>query len=348
MKIFISTSNQTYSRTAVYYSEIKDKKEFVSLPQSWPAIIFQILRIRKCWNRKSKLVVGSPSHLAVPLLRILTPNVIYFDAGWPLSDATSNTFLKYISTCRTFIIDFLAFQCAHHVIVESVEQRDDVIRKFSIPRRKLSVIYTGFNEDDYHNARSSPKRPIELDKEIFDAKDIVLFRGKSNPEAGIEKIVEAAKLISPKAILVIATNRQVDLPRITNLVLIDRKLSKSEIVWLYLNSKIVLGQMGSNSRLQKTIPHKFFEAGAFAKCYVTPMHIPISRICKADEVVFIEDSTPEAIAKSVQEILSTGDSTIRFGEKLGKLYLDNFSQKHLGIQFEQILDSTDIWDSDTK
>lgn len=341
LQVFISIGDQEYSRTAVYYTKLRGEKQFIKMPNSWYQMALLIIRTKKFWGNNTQIIVGSPSHLAVPLLRILTKNRILFDAGWPLSDSTAAHNFNFYQKWKLFVIDFLAFNLAHLVAVETDEQKKFVHQRYFTPRNKLNVIFTGFNEINYLKACKNSLCPPELTPYLKDKRQIILFRGKYNLESGIDTIMEAASLLGGQVLVVIATNRYPHGMLNGNIVILKRRLNPDEIAWLFQNSKIVLGQMSLNRRLKKTIPHKFFEAAAFSKCYLTPAYGPLKRICSESEVVFIDNPTPDFLAKKIKEILKSDNVAKIYGENLRKLYDKTFSQEILCKQFELLSEISD-------
>jgi hypothetical protein len=155
------------------------------------------------------------------------------------------------------MIDFLSFHLADMVFFETSSQAIYSSKKFLLREEKCNSLPTGFNEIEFEEALIKPIKPLELSETDTTNRQLILFRGKDNKEAGIEKILDAARELGNNCEFLIVTNEKIlNLPR--NATLINRFISKNELVWLYQNSRVILGQFGNSSRLDRTVPHKFF------------------------------------------------------------------------------------------
>jgi len=302
--------------------------------------LFKSIRILKQSHnfQDSTIVVMSPSHLLVLLLKLTTRFPIVLDAGWPLSDSEPKTEMSRfhrLASLKNLIIDFISFHLSDKVLFETESQGIYSSQKFMLSKEKWKSLPTGFNEIEFEDAIIRPIAPLELSGLYDTDNQLILFRGKNNKEAGIERIIEAANLLDRNFKFVIVTNEIIhNLP--SNVTLIIRFISKEELVWLYQNSKIVLGQFGNSNRLHRTVPHKFFEAAFFGKCYVTPRNPGLDEFADANNVYFAKGSEPEDIVETLLSLKLNQENIDVLGLKLKNDYEVNWRQTLLSKSFEDI------------
>lgn len=328
--LFLSYSDVGYSRSAVYFSAKNLDKTFIRVAPG----LFNLLKVRRkiqeeYEHENTVLVVMSPSHLLAFYLGIFTNFIIVLDAGWPLSDSAG----KGYSRVKNFLIDYLAFNVADAVILESLAQVKHSQHKFKLVSTKLHYLYTGINELEFKDEDIPPE--FTKPKELYKLR--VLFRGKNNKEAGLDKIVACAYLV-PEAQFVIATNNfDGKIPQ--NVLLITRLLSTSEISWLYQNSDCTLGQFGENNRLNRTIPHKLFESMYFGKCYLSPPHSGIMEVINPSDFVEVVPNEALQLAQEIKKLQKSTSGISRASKTLRSTYMKSYSQNTLSERFLDILES---------
>lgn len=305
-----------------------------------PIALFKSIRILKQSHnfRDSTIVVMSPSHLLVLLLKLTTRFPIVLDAGWPLSDSEPKTELSRfhrLASLKNLTIDFTSFNLSDKVLFETESQGIYSSQKFKLSKEKWTSLPTGFNEIEFEDAILRPIAPVELSGLSATEKQLIIFRGKNNKEAGIDKIIEAAKLLGENFKFVIVTNEIIyNLP--SNVNWISRFISKEELVWLYQNSRVILGQFGKSNRLDRTAPHKFFEAAFFGKCYVTPRNPGLAEFADTNNVYFTKGAEPEDIVEAILSLKQDQNNIDVLALKLKNDYELKWRQTLLSKTFEEI------------
>jgi len=164
---------------------------------------------------------------------------------------------------------------------------------------------------------------------------VVLFRGKDNKEAGIDKILEISKFIKSETIMIIAcSNFSRKLKTQKNVIIISERLTQNELACLYASSSLSIGQLGESRRIFWTVPHKFFESAALGVPYFTKQYGPIARICNHGEVNFFMSSEPLEMATQIDSLLSKNLEMTHQSLLLKKLSSSMFSRELLRAQFE--------------
>lgn len=340
LAIYVSTLESKYSRSGVFFAADPGEKIFIKLSSEKLKQIQEIFKLRKLYKPNDAcIVLMSPNHLLAPLFRALTNFQIILDAGWPLSDATHYVAQRQKQRRHLInrIIDKTSFTFANKVILESKAQVSFIKKEFQIPRSKLFDLFTGFNEIDFEAAMNNPRMPSECNDEIFLSKQFVFFRGKYNPESGLDLIIEAARLLQDETFFVIVSNMTLrNCPQ--NVIAINRFVPQEELVWLYANSKLVLGQISDSGRLDKTLPHKIFEAGFFSKCYVSPSSSALLEFLDKDAFIPVKTISPKDLSQSIRAGLSNASLRFACEKKMNESYLKRSSQPALGLRMRELIE----------
>jgi hypothetical protein len=280
--LFLSYLESSYSRSSVYLNStvIQDRNpEFKQIDTGLRSSFKEIFGERKRLKNFKNVVVMSPSHSLVFLFVILTGKRPILDAGWSLTESTlirSRGFRALSQVPKSYLIDLFAFHFSKKIFLESDEQINFIAKRFMVSKKKLFRLFTGVNEKLFESTWTKMK---------YDAKNsasmkntfTVLFRGKNNEEAGLDCILSAAEILKNESInfLVVTDNfeKSENLPK--NVQILTDRLSEAEMVGIYSRSDLCLGQMSDNARIERTIPHKAYEALYFSKCYLTLLSKPI-------------------------------------------------------------------------
>ncbi len=267
--IFLSVHDSEYSRTGNLHNGLIENgytSTFTLIDKIDKSVIRSLRNLKSSSPQNAILIVGSGSQRIAILLRILGVKEFIFDAGWTLTESylsnkTRFSFRKFI---RTYILDLASFFASSRILVESEQQKKYISRYFLVHESKLKVSLTGFNETKLKHVH--PKKPKEMGDEL----GFILFRGKRNSESGIENIASLSRNpIFSKECFVIVTNKSVsDLDWGLKVIIINRVIDNSEMMWIYKNCKVSLSQLSDSSRLRNTIPHKIYEAAHFEKISV--------------------------------------------------------------------------------
>lgn len=340
--ILISFTNQNYSRTSVYldaYTENNAKMKFIKLPANFRKYSVEVWKLRNVLrDRNNKVVVMSPCHILVPIIKIITGRSVYIDAGWPLSDATAGnthrvTFLlKYL---KNLMIDFLAFQISSRIMLESNAQVNHVSKKFLINKKKLRVLFTGLNEKRFDSTNPNLDDTILKKLGINYKNGYVFFRGKNVKESGLVNIMALVDKVNENMKFVIATNSPLPLPKkVHNVIIITKKLTDNEIAALYRKSIINLGQMSNSKRLNLTIPHKAFESGYFGKTYLAISKDGIRELYDENiQILYIEKFSIFEVIRKLNEISVDKKKRTSYESSIKERYSKVASQIFLQNQF---------------
>jgi glycosyltransferase involved in cell wall biosynthesis len=338
--MFFSYLPPDYSRTGVYLNSPAAESvnlDFVKITSGFVRSLIHIWKtVKETKNTVDVYVVNSPSHLIAFLLKTMTKKPIVLDAGWPLSDGIRFSNDRLIPRIKTYLIDLISFHSAKIVILESDRQIDFVNKKFLVHKTKLRKILTGFDERSYS---LSPDSIPEL-KSVNTALPVVMFRGSWNPESGLNILEVASHELEKKSLnLIICTNakeREFQFSKST--FFISRRLTNQEIRMMYEISDVVIGQISNNRRLNRTIPHKAFEAGYFSKPYISGDNQGVRELYPdPDHVVYLQETTPESLVNCISNLIDNETKMKHLGLNIKARYSEIASQETLGKEFYHLL-----------
>jgi glycosyltransferase involved in cell wall biosynthesis len=225
-----------------------------------------------------------------------------------------------------YLLDFFAFHSSSMIFLESSAQVCSVRTKFLLSRKKLVVLETGFDENRVKNRNSASVAAKRF--------TTLLFRGGAQQEAGLTVLTEVIELLKERKdirFIVASKGFKVDTKSLTNVTIYDEYLSDQELWKLYGQADVVLGQLSKHSRLKRTLPHKFFEAGYFKKCYLTSDLGAISEFTEQGLAFGFNGGSAESLVGAINELVDKKNLRTALGRSLGEFYLENFSQKALTI-----------------
>jgi glycosyltransferase involved in cell wall biosynthesis len=219
------------------------------------------------------MIVGYPSQVAVPLAKLISRKKVVLDALASLYEGEivsrgGGVFKAW----KTWLVDFSAYFFADLILVESNAQIDFFVKSFFVSEKKLRRVFTGASDKLFFPDSNVVKRALFT----------VVFRGQFLPEAGVDTILESAKILQEKNTLeniqflfmgkdfghkkLSEKIKELDLK---NVEVVSSFLSFQEIREKMLACHVSLGQFGKHERLDRTIPHKAFETLALCLPYIT-------------------------------------------------------------------------------
>ena len=339
--IFLTTGDAGYSRSWVYYAGIKQQDinvDFIQIDEN--NLMKSFKKISYQTTRDCIFVVMSPSHYLVPFVRFFLGKKIILDAGWSLFEGTVVARKKlgflFYNVIKIYLIDFFASAIAKVVLLESRTQMDYYRKLLFINKDKCFVLYTGLDESTFHHIGS-----IALPVDLFKNGKVVLFRGKANPEAGLETLAEATLMLKnePITFWIFSPGLKANLVFSKNtLIRRDYVESRGDLAKIFQASFLVLGQMSSHVRLERTIPHKAYEAAFSGKPYLTSRARGILEIFEEDEEVFcFTGGDSKDLAEKIKLLIDHPTQSVNLSTNIKAKYNQVCSQKLLTDLFIEII-----------
>jgi len=338
--IFLTIGEPGYSRSWTYFNGAKKldaNVEFIKIDSR--NLIKQFLQIKKQVAKDNIFVVMSPSQYLVPFVRFFLGKNIVLDAGWSLFEGTVISRKRYglfgSIAIKNYFIDFMSSHLAKKIILESNLQKTFYSKLFLVRSKKCRVLYTGFDEESFYLDNTYVTPP-----DYFQNSKIVLFRGKYNPEAGIQILAEATKILSEDQITfwVFCPGLPINIDFSKNSFVSRDILPRGKISKLQKSCTIMLGQLAKHNRLNRTIPHKAFEAGFLATPYLTAGNKGITELfTEGFEVECFSPGNSIALVDKIRNLISDHDKLNEMSALIYEKYQNNCNQRMLSQKFLNIV-----------
>jgi glycosyltransferase involved in cell wall biosynthesis len=330
--LFLSLYNPDYSRSAVIFSGLP-KASFDQIRGNLVAKVTNIWKAIRTNPDISVIVIMSPSHYLTIIARLVTRKHVILDAGWPLSDSSrlrSHGIQGRISLIKNYCLDLLSFHAAQIVIVESEAQKRRTQHNYFLKEKKLHVIYTGLDEKKYAQQLGVVTNiDVDIREIVKSKKQLVLFRGKNNPESGLELLAQASCSISSSIqLVVISSNLPKNIVFDNSAIVVSRFINDGELKEIYESSVLTIGQLGNTPRQQWTLPHKFFESAFFGVAYLSKHTKAIAEITKIpSDLLVAEDIQAKELAEKINALVANKDKLDSASESLLKDFRKIASQE---------------------
>ncbi|MFA6295376.1 MAG: glycosyltransferase family 4 protein [Candidatus Paceibacterota bacterium] len=301
-------------------------------------------------NDYDAMIVGYGGHVIVPFAKLISKKPIIADLLGSFKDAEEHSHnAGFFRRLKDGLIDWLAVECANAVLLESNSQREFFVNKYS-DLKKLKVLYTGLDETVFHCDNKFNDNKSTKDN----SKKIVLFRGRLTPESGIFHILSAAELLKDKrpdiTFRIIGFHYRLG-QRVKDFIK-EKDLSNVELIYDYISddllrekmceTSIALGQFESNPRLDRTIPHKIFEAMSMGLPIITAESKAVKELLTNNEsCLFVKRADPSDLVEKIITIVDDSNLGMRLAMNAQKVYKEKVStevliKKLIGIIKEQI------------
>lgn len=221
-----------------------------------------------------------------------------------------------------WLLDFIAVHLADLTMVETDHQADYFKKMFKISGKKIYSAWTGVDEDKFFYDPVMPKFDVFT----------VLFRGALMPEAGVEYVVRAAKILEDKNIKFIIIGGGFLLEKIRQLINELKPVNLEHIMDFVPYDKLrvimqrchlSLGQFSDHDRLSRTIPHKAYESLAMKLPYLTASSGGILELLKAGETcITCEPANADSLAEKIIWTKDNPQELERIAKNGYKLYQD--------------------------
>ena len=331
--VFLSIYEHGYSRSGTYFSQIvtiRSKTFFVKIDRK--NLIRDLFEVRRNFPN-STFVVMSPSQYLIPLATLILKKRIVLDAGWSLFEATYISRGKIgflgLSIAKSFLIDLISSHIAQRVILETELQKKYYAKQFLVSESKLGVVYTGVDERAFMPVGNSLSVPRSSER-------IVFFRGKYNPEAGLDVLARASHLLKNSSITlwVFSPGLPTTINFADNVVVNRKNHSKQEYAAFQNICSLSLGQLADHPRLSRTIPHKAFESAYLATPYLSARSLGVLELFEEDiEIACFTPGDSKDLADKIISLIQNLETTRALGNNMKEKYTAKCSQKLLAYKF---------------
>jgi glycosyltransferase involved in cell wall biosynthesis len=291
-------------------------------------------KIKESKNHFDLIIVGYTGGILVPWLWLINKRPVVYNAlasfyeSMIISRRAGTRFSP--AGFKYWLIDWLAFRTAKLILVESQHQKDYLRKTFHISPEKIIIHLTGVDDSSFYFDPAIKKL----------GRFTVLFRGKFLPEAGVDTVLKAAKLLEKENIdfrilghgLLEKNVRQlVDDLKLKNVELITEYLALEKLREKMLECHLSLGQMADHPRLQNTIPHKAFESLAMKLPYLTGRQPAVLEILRENETCLCcQPGDPMDLANKILNLEKEPERLTNLAAKAFDWYQNNLTAKKMG------------------
>jgi glycosyltransferase involved in cell wall biosynthesis len=331
---FLSLTPPGYSRSWTYFKGLEQRKFDVKYVRITKPYLTSLRALQREIAVDDEVVVTSPSQILAVLSRIVLGRRVVLDAGWSLFEGEVVSRRSYgflgLRALKIYFIDYVACHSSKKIFVESYSQKKYFKKLFFIKSKKIEVLYTGLDEESFSSEYPPINYPASTENGFS-----VIFRGKYNSEAGLEVLSEATKLIKSTQITfsIYSPGLPEGLTFSESTTVFRQQLTKSEIAFLLRNSDLSLGQLSSNRRLSRTIPHKAFEAAFCSTPYLTARTTGVLELFSNSEIFTFEPGSASDLAAQILLISKNKSRREQAGADMRRRYDLEASQEILTEQF---------------
>ncbi len=270
-----------------------------------------IKKIRALGNEYDILYAAYPATIPVILAKIFQRKPVVMDAFYSMYDAVVND-RKEVSrwsfrALKLLLLDWASIMLADYVITDTAEHANYWSSWLFVNPKKIFPLHLGVNDKIY----------FPLPEKEISAVFRVHFHGTYIPLQGIEKIVEAARILKddPTVAFTFIGSGQLS-KKIEALIAkyelknIERigRISPEDLNRHINKGDVVLGIFGDTEKTLRVIPNKVYEGMAARKALIT-MDSPAVREVFSDKELLMIGNDGESIAKAIKHLQS--DSTLR-------------------------------------
>ncbi len=344
--IYISCTRLDYSLNSVLIKGLRENNIQIldiHVMKGIPGLFKALSFYRRNLKGVKIIITGYNSQILVPWLKLLSRKKIIYNAS--LSEYERMVISRKLASPMSlkgiyyWFLDFIAVHFADLTLLESEKQVDFFNKLFKVSKDKLYCHYVGCDEDKFYYD------PSVLKPSVF----TVMFRGAFMPEAGVEYIIKAAKILEDKGInftLIgggLLTDKIEKIKRDLNpknLKHITGHIPYDDLRKLMLQCHLSLGQLSDHTRLTRTTPHKVFESLAMRLPYLTAPSSGVMEILTPEKNCLLCNSADEkSLADKILWIKNNYSEAQRIAEDGYRLFDEKLRSKVTALKFLSKLES---------
>ena len=297
-------------------------------------------KIRKLSDTCDIIFLPSFTHLDVPFIRHLTEKPIFFD---PLISRYLSKVFDYKAVwkyspraLKNYLKDSRAFRNSDIILADTFSHKEYYVQRFGINPLKIGVVHVGAHTGDFFPQKISKKAGGKI---------TIGFYGSFIPLHGIEKIIDAAKILESSNDFEFCiygdgpgfTNAR---NRIESLGLKNTSL-KGWLEYKDLNlaineMDICLGIFGESLKAELVIPNKIYHYAACGKPIITANTKGAREIFENGKNIILVNNDSLSIAESIKSLAS--DPVVRemIAHNGFELIRKNYNEKMIAAEFLKI------------
>lgn len=271
-----------------------------------------------------------PATIPVILAKIVSAKPVVMDAFYSMFDAVvcDRKEIKWYHprALKLLLLDWLSVLAADYVITDTEEHKKYWSKWPFVKNKKIHTIYLGADNSIYF-----PKEIGGNNSDSF----TVHFHGNGIPLQGLDKIVQAAKILQQdESIRFNLIGSIGNLPNLKNINVVGR-VSPEELN-IYLNkADVVLGIFGDTGKAKRVIPNKVYEGMAVKKPVITMDSPAIREIFSEEELCLIKNDS-ESLVKAIKKLQMDRALMEKLAENGYSEFVAHYTPAHIGAGLAEI------------
>jgi glycosyltransferase involved in cell wall biosynthesis len=328
-----------------YYRELLSKKydysECVShgktyktrLPSVFLRLFFHL------WN-KDFYVVSYMGYFLVLYIRLFTKKPIVFDYYVSLYEMMVDDRKKFkegsLLARLCFWLDKRSLELADYVIVDTTPLIEKAVTTYGVDKEKFLRLPASVNEEKLFPSK------VKRHSELF----TLVYMGSYIPFHGVDKIVEAAKILEEQGekvyFLMLGSGQTYEANTtlakklgIQNIEFISY-VSMDELNYYYNAADVTLGTFSGSERSKVYVTNKAYDSYGVGKPHLTVKNPALAELFTDNEDIFyIYEPKAEALAQRIIEIKNNPELCTKVADNALKLYKKSLSNDYITQRLEK-------------
>ena len=323
MKIlFTGKDDFTYNRTRILLTGLLANSEVEVTQYSMKDPQYAKDELRQLASESDFVYVPAFRHSDVKPIKQLTDTPIVFDPLISKYLTRTIDYGEWWSAPKQYYRDWVAFKHSDIIMMDTQGDIDWIVQKYELDARNVFFLPIGANTSTFKPKEMPPNE-----------KFVVGYHGGFIPLQGLDKIVEAARIVASERDILFdllgagpqfkKTTRLASKYGLTNINF--RGWVKYEELSDAVNAfDLCLGIFGKSIKTELVVPNKVYEYAALGKCVISKETAGIQEVFTADKDIKLTPADPEKIAEAIVEL--KGDEQKR--EALGQGAYELITQKY--------------------
>jgi glycosyltransferase involved in cell wall biosynthesis len=349
MKVLFTCSDRPMMARNKYYRELLSEKydysECVSHGSTYAKRLPSVfLRLPFMLWGKDAFVVSYMGYFLVVFIRLFSKKPIVFDyyvSLYEMMVEDRKVFKEDSMMAKIcYWLDKRSLEQADYIVVDTTPIIEKAVNMYNIDKEKFLRLPASVNEEKLFPSK------VKRHKEIF----TVVYMGSYIPFHGVDKIMEAAKILEDKNEEVYflmlgkgqtyndntALAKELELKNIEFISYV----SMDELNYYYNASDVTLGTFSGSERSKVYITNKAYDSFGVGKPHLTVKNNALSELFTDNENIFyMTEPTGEALANRILEIKSDPSLCEEVSKNAYKIYEEQLSNEKITERLEKnILD----------
>ena len=345
MKVLFTCSDRPLMARNKYYRELLSKKydysECISHGKTYAKRLPSIfLRLPFMLWGKDAFVVSYMGYFLVVFIRLFSKKPIVFDyyvSLYEMMVEDRKVFKEDSMMAKIcYWLDKRSLELADYIVVDTTPLIDKAVNMYDIDRKKFLRLPASVNEEKLFPSK------VERHKEIF----TVVYMGSYIPFHGVDKIIEAAKILEDKNeevyFLMLGKgqtyNDNTALAKELKLRNIEfiSYVSMDELNYYYNASDVTLGTFSGSERSKVYITNKAYDSFGVGKPHLTVKNNALSELFTDNKDIFyIHEPKAEALAERILEIKNNPELCEKVAINSYKIYEEQLSNEKITERLEE-------------